>query len=80
MGTRLSHRPAEREAMVVEAVATILREAGGSYGMAALSGELKRSAPQVRDAVGPIRRFVDTHSNQFSLEKENGRWVIKLMG
>ena len=46
--------------------------------MAQLSGMLKREAPAVRDAVGPIRKFIASNAERFELVKEGGRWVVLL--
>eukprot|EP00959_Pyramimonas_sp_CCMP1952_P197027 4119911-Pyramimonas_sp.AAC.1 len=41
---------------VVGFVTEVLRQNGGSFGMAALSGLIKRNRPELRSAMGPIRR------------------------
>ena len=47
--------------------------------MAQLSGILKRNFPAVREAVGSIRRWIDTHDEFFRLEKWGGKWMIVLI-
>ena len=63
-----------------EEVADILTQAGGFYGMARLSGMLKRERPDVSAAMGPIRKFIDSNADRFELVKEGGAWVVRLLG
>lgn len=65
---------------VVQFVMEVLRQNGGSYGMAALSGLLKRNRPDLRELMGPIRKFVDQNFECFEIGKhpQSGAWVITL--
>ena len=46
--------------------------------MAALSGFLKRQRPQIRDAIGPVKRWLAQHSRVFELAKHGGTWMVLL--
>jgi hypothetical protein len=47
----------------------------GAVGMAALSGLLKRNRPDLRMAMGPIRRWVDSNGDTFAITKSQGAHV-----
>ena len=47
--------------------------------MARLSGFLKQENPQLSAMMGPIRKFIDDNSDLFSLQKEGGSWVVRLL-
>ncbi len=75
---RGNSNPAEA-AFARDGVADIVRKSGGSYGMARLSGFLKQENPQLSAMMGPIRKFIDENSDLFSLQKEGGSWVVRLL-
>ena len=43
--------------------------------MSALSGLIKRQRPDLRHAMGAIRRWLGGQGELFALEKRNNKWV-----
>ena len=47
--------------------------------MSHLSGFLKRNFYSQRQAMGPFRRWAETHSDVFDLSKRGGKWMLSLV-
>ena len=53
---------------------------GGTFGMAKLSGLLKRNFPEHRARIGSIRKWVSDHDDVFNIDKRNNTWTISYVG
>ena len=53
---------------------------GGSFGMAKLSGLLKRNFYEHRERIGSIRSWVTKHDDVFNIDKRGGAWTISYIG
>ena len=53
---------------------------GGTFGMAKLSGLLKRNFPEHRERIGSIRKWVTDHDDVFNIDKRNNTWTISYVG
>jgi hypothetical protein len=57
----------------------LLQQPQRSFGMAKLSGFLKRNFPQHKNNMGGIRGWVGRHDDVFALGKPQGAWMVSLL-